>query len=111
MRPVTIRASLQRRRLNVSLDEALESGPMKPIGEFEAPAGSWQEFHFDIDTPRISTRSVRFVFEVENPAQTGDEAEVLLDDMAWIEWRTPWEPTGAQADAHLATHVQAASAP
>jgi hypothetical protein len=101
---------LQRRRSNDSLPDALSSGPLTEIGSLRVAAGAWQNFVFDHLFPRLSTRSIRLLIDVRPAAAADDNADpttVLLDDLAWIEWHSPWLE-GAQPlrNAPLATHLQ-----
>ena len=98
---VTMRWYLQRRRMDQSLDEALESGPLLEIGALSLKAGETREFAFDHRLPRLATKAVRLLVDIEAEA-TG--ASVWLDDLAWIEWRTPWLNSGGNA-GHFGTHV------
>ena len=98
---------LQRRRMDDDLDDALESGPITPIGETRVAEAGWQDFSFDFDQPRVSTRSVRLLIDVRDDSGRSDGTIVLFDDLAWIEWRTPWlGGDNAPSDAAFATHVQ-----
>jgi poly-gamma-glutamate capsule biosynthesis protein CapA/YwtB (metallophosphatase superfamily) len=101
---VTVEVRLQRRRVDESLPEALANNTARVVGRFEVPAGDWQAFAVDFDQPRVSTRAVRVLFDIK--AESG-AAEVLIDDVDWIEWRTPWlDGTAPPADPVFATHVQ-----
>ena len=82
--PVDLQVVLQRRRLNDSLDEAL-----------------------DFDQPRISTRSVRLLIDIADASSPARGARVLLDDLAWTEWQTPWlRARNAGTMGTFGTHVQ-----
>jgi len=83
-----VRLLLQRRRTSDGLDEALAFGPVSEIGRIERPGTGWQAFSFDYDQPRIATRSVRLLLEVRSIDGKGGRA--LFDDLAWVEWHTPW---------------------
>jgi poly-gamma-glutamate capsule biosynthesis protein CapA/YwtB (metallophosphatase superfamily) len=103
----TVRISLQRRRMDDGMSEALESGPTSTVGGLQIARAGWHEFSFDFDQPRISTRSVRLLFDVRDDSGRRDGTIVLLDDLAWIEWSTPWLDGDADvADTAFATHVQ-----
>jgi len=98
---------LQRRRMDDELDDALESGPITPIGGTRVSEAGWHDFSFDFDQPRVSTRSVRLLIDVRDDSGRSDGTIVLFDDLAWIEWRTPWlGGDNAASDAAFATHVQ-----
>ena len=101
---VEIDVILQRRRLDDSLDEGLANDTARVVGRIQVPVGGWRSFSLDFDQPRVSTRSVRVLLDVR--AEDG-RAQVLLDDLAWVEWRTPWiESFEAPASGAFATHVQ-----
>lgn len=103
---VRIRFLLQRRRETDTLDDALLSGPITEIGVWEGTAADWTTFSLDFNHPRIATRSIRLLMDV---VDTGDEstgATVVLDDLAWVEWQTPWITPGDARDAPVfATHL------
>jgi len=108
----TIRFSLQRRRMDDGLSDALKSGPTSAVGGLRVSRAGWHDFSFDFDQPRISTRSVRLLIDIKDGSARRDGATVLLDDLAWIEWRTPWlDDGGDEADTVFATHVQFKAAP
>jgi poly-gamma-glutamate capsule biosynthesis protein CapA/YwtB (metallophosphatase superfamily) len=101
---VTVEVLLQRRRTDESLSEALRNDTARVVGRFQVPAGGWKTFAVDFDQPRVSTRAVRVLLNMR--AEAGD-AEVLLDDLDWVEWRTPWLDGSSQPDDPVfATHVQ-----
>ena len=105
--PVNLQVMLQRRRLDDSLDEALEAGPIKVVGALRIKAAGWHDFAVDFDQPRISTRSVRLLIDITDASSPAEGGRVLLDDLAWTEWRTPWlnarNPGTMEA---FGTHVQ-----
>jgi hypothetical protein len=101
---ITLEVRLQRRRQDESLDEALANDTARVVGRYQVPAGGWKSFAVDFDQPRVSTRSVRLLFDISSA--TGP-AEVFVDDLAWVEWRTPWLDGDAEpGDPIFATHVQ-----
>jgi poly-gamma-glutamate capsule biosynthesis protein CapA/YwtB (metallophosphatase superfamily) len=101
---VTVDVLLQRRRTDESLSEALGNDTARVVGRFRVPAGGWKTFAVDFDQPRVSTRAVRVLLNIR--AEAGD-AEVLLDDLDWVEWRTPWlDGRGSADDPVFATHAQ-----
>ena len=103
----SVKFSLQRRRMDDELSEALDSGPITPIGGTRVSEAGWHDFSFDFDQPRVSTRSVRLLIDVRDDSGRNNGTIVLFDDLAWIEWRTPWLGGGdAASDATFATHVQ-----
>ena len=101
---VRLRALLQRRRIDATLDEALENGPLTEIGSVEFNTDGDFTFTFDYNQPRIATRSVRLLFEVEDLEGSG--ADVSIDDISWVEWATPWRQGADQGSAVYATHLQ-----
>ncbi len=110
--PATIRFHQQRRRTDDALTDALESGPIKTVGALRTKKAGWHRFSFDFDQPRLTTRSVRLLIDVSDDIAEAGGSEVVFDDMAWIEWRTPWfngDNSGDNAD--FATHVQFRSTP
>ena len=108
----SVRFSLQRRRINDALGKALESGPTRGVGELKLAQAGWHDFSFDFDQPRISTRSVRLLIDVKDDSGRNDGTIVLFDDLAWVEWQTPWLDGEADvADTAFATHVQFKAAP
>jgi poly-gamma-glutamate capsule biosynthesis protein CapA/YwtB (metallophosphatase superfamily) len=101
---VTVEILLQRRRMDDSLAEGLANDTARVVGRFDVPAGGWKAFTVDFDQPRVSTRAVRVLLDI---SAADRDAEVLLDDLAWIEWRTPWlDGSAPAADPVFATHVQ-----
>ena len=105
--PATVRFLLQRRRMDDALEYALEGGPMTVVGGLRISKSGWHDFSFDFDQPRVSTRSVRLLIDIRDDSGRRDGTMVQLDDLAWIEWRTPWLDGGDVAsDAAFATHVQ-----
>ena len=101
---VRLRVFLQRRRTSDTLEGALANGPMTAIGSIELPSSGTHEFSFDYNQPRIATASVRLIFELEDTTNNGVTA--ALDDLTWVEWRTPWvSPDDVIAPA-FATHLQ-----
>jgi len=104
-----IHFSLQRRPNGMSMDDALLSGPVSEIGQFESAAEEWTNFTMDFDLPRTVTRAIRVLFDVQNCDPSEPDSKVQLDDLSLIEWQTPWytnderlsDPTRTQA-----THIQ-----
>ena len=104
--------SLQRRRTDDGLSEALDSGPTSAVGGLLVPRAGWHDFSFDFDQPRITTRSVRLLVDIRDNSGRRDGTTVLFDDLAWVEWQTPWLDGEADvADTAFATHVQFKAAP
>ena len=96
--------SLQRRPDRMSLADALKDGPMTDIGKYTA-SGAWSEFTIDFQLPRTATRSIRLLIDVENCEPFGTDIIVTLDDLALIEWQTPWLP--ASTPDPISTDIQA----
>ena len=101
---VLLRVFLQRRRTTDALDAALAEGPLTEIGTQSFFSDGWQEFSFDYNQPRVSTTSVRLIFELQ--ALSDEGASIALDDLSWVEWRTPWISPSDTAQPVFATHFQ-----
>jgi poly-gamma-glutamate capsule biosynthesis protein CapA/YwtB (metallophosphatase superfamily) len=101
---VQIRVMLQSRRITDTLEMALTDGRVKEIATMTVEPGTWTGFAFDYDQPREELRSIRLLFEVEDLSNNG--ASVELDDIAWVEWRTPWMQADDKAGPEFATHLQ-----
>jgi poly-gamma-glutamate capsule biosynthesis protein CapA/YwtB (metallophosphatase superfamily) len=101
---IQLRALLQRRRTTDSLGEALADGPTTEIGSVTLTPGAWQNFSFEYNQPRIETRSIRLLFEMED--LSGDGARAELDDIKWIEWSTPWIDPDDSVPPTYATYLQ-----
>lgn len=100
----TVDVLLQRQRKDDSLDDGLRIGPSKIVGRVHVKAGDWQSFSLDFDQPRVSTRAVRLLFDVQGAER---DVSVWFDDLAWTEWRTPWLDAAAPGNtAEYASHVQ-----
>ena len=56
--------------------------------------GSWQEIVSEFNTPRVGYRSVRVLFEFET------KHDIFIDDIALVEWRTPYLTNDQQAHFH-----------
>jgi len=100
---------LQRRPDGMSFADALANGPYSDIGQLVTTSQEWSEFAIDFSLPRTFTRSIRLLLDVENcnPAETAVQIE--LDDLALIEWHTPWHASGEllpDGDQVQATHLQ-----
>lgn len=99
---VEVRLLLQRRGSDESLAEALASGDVTEVGRFRSSGPAWESFAFDHDLPRVATRSVRLLIEVRALNEAG--ATALFDDLAWVEWHTPWL-TAEGASPVFGSHV------
>ncbi|UTW53982.1 CapA family protein [Kordiimonas sp. SCSIO 12610] len=86
--PVDLVFYLQRRKTRDGLFDALEKNPKKELKTVSIKPGEWQQINVDFDSPRVGTRSIRFLIE----AKTTDERtrSVYIDDLALIEWQTPY---------------------
>lgn len=106
-----VRFELQRRRDGDAMSVALSDGPTTEIGAFAAGPGDWQGFALDHAMPRLATRSVRLLITVENPGTS--PSSVWLDDLAWVQWRTPWRHAGVaeRVSGEFGTHLQWRAAP
>ena len=101
---VRLRFYLQRRRIQQSFSDALDDGPLIEIGSASFSSNGWHDFSFDYNQPRLQTRGIRLLFTVEDLG--GDGAQAELDDLAWVEWGTPWRGRTARTEPAYATHVQ-----
>ena len=109
---VRVRFLLQRRRATDTLEDALVSGPIRQIGVWEGSSTDWADFSLDYNQPRVATRSVRFLIDVVDISEDKSGSTVSLDDLAWVEWQTPWiGPDDANIDAEFATHLMLHSKP
>ncbi len=102
---VRVRVLLQRRRATEQLDDELRNGPVREIGTLEASTTTGREFSFDYNQPRIATRSVRLLIEVDDTSADKTGASVSFDDLAWVEWQTPWLDAD-DSTPRFATHIQ-----
>ena len=105
--PAAVVIRLQRRRPGMSAAEALASGPLLTVGRIRVKQPGWHNFSIDFDQPRVATESLRLLFDVAaDPGHPGD-VEVLFDDLAWVEWRSPWlDGNNQHTAAEFGTHVQ-----
>jgi len=108
----TVRFLLQRRRPDATLSDALEVGPTTAVGGLRIAKSGWHDFSFDFDQPRITTTSVRLLIDIRDDSGRRNGTTVLFDDLAWVEWRTPWLDGGdSVSDTAFATHVQFRATP
>ncbi len=102
---VNVRFSLQRRRIDEPFEDELENGPTLVVGGLRLGEGGWREFSISFDQPRLLTRGVRLLIDAHDAG--GNGAAVQFDDLAWIEWRTPWLTGGGDLEqAEFGSHVQ-----
>jgi hypothetical protein len=105
--PAVIRFRLQRRRPGTSLSDALATGPILDVGGLHIEGDGWQPFSVDFDQPRVQTESVRLLIDVVAEKDRPGSVSVLFDDLAWVEWTTPWlGDDGGEETPRFATHVQ-----
>ena len=93
----------------MSMDDALLSGPVSEIGQFESATEEWTDFSMDFDLPRTVTRAIRVLFDVENCDPSEPASQVQLDDLSLIEWQTPWYTSGERLSNPArtqSTHIQ-----
>ena len=83
----------QGRKTRGKLLDSLKNGKKHRIDSIELN-GNWQEIASEFNTPRVGYRSIRVLFEFEH------SGEVFIDDIAFIEWRTPFLPMQQQAHFH-----------
>jgi poly-gamma-glutamate capsule biosynthesis protein CapA/YwtB (metallophosphatase superfamily) len=76
------------------LFEALEQSEKHLIGEAQLTGQGWQTLLLDFNTPRVGYRSMRILLEFES------EQPVLVDDVAFVEWRTPFLQPNERANAY-----------
>lgn len=104
---VRVRFLLQRRRATETLEDALVGGPIRQIGVWEGSSTDWTDFSLDYNQPRVATHSVRLLIDVVDISEDKSGATVSLDDLAWVEWQTPWlDDNEAVTRARFATHIQ-----
>jgi poly-gamma-glutamate capsule biosynthesis protein CapA/YwtB (metallophosphatase superfamily) len=107
-----IRFLLQRRRATDTLEDALTSGPITEIGVWEGSTDGWRTFAFDYNQPRVATRSVRLLMEIDDLSDGKTGVTASLDDLAWVEWQTPWISPGDDNDVPIfATHLMLRAKP
>ncbi len=102
--PVKLRVYMQRRRIDKPFEAELNDGPLVRVGDVDVEPGEWQQFSLEHRMPRLSTKGVRLLFEVRAPGANKADANVLLDDLSWVEWRTPWLESGDSAE--FGTHIE-----
>ena len=102
--PVKLRVYMQRRRIDKPFEDELNDGPLVRVGDLDVEPGEWQPFSLEHRMPRLSTKGVRLLLEVRAPGANKADANVLLDDLSWVEWRTPWLESGNSAE--FGTHIQ-----
>ena len=73
--------------------ESLNNSKKHLIGSVDLN-GNWQEISQEFNTPRVGYRSFRVLFEFET------KQDVFIDDIALVEWRTPYLTNDQQAHFH-----------
>lgn len=84
----TVIFSFQKRGTRDGLTAALEGNPKIELGRKVIQPGDWQQIAVDFISPRVGARSFRFLVEVRN--MSGETTTVYLDDLALVEWQTPY---------------------
>jgi poly-gamma-glutamate capsule biosynthesis protein CapA/YwtB (metallophosphatase superfamily) len=105
--PAVVQFRMQRRRPGMTMNEALEQGPLRDIGGVSIDEAGWRRFSIEFDQPRITTEALRLLFDLE--AEEGHDSDLLIrfDDLSWVEWTTPWLGATGQPDAaDFGTFVQ-----
>lgn len=101
--------SLQRRPDGMSFTDALANGPITELGQLSADANDWLDFEIGFKLPRTFTRAVRLLIRGRNCGADGIPVELELDDLALLEWQTPWYAGGEtirKFEKSQATHLQ-----
>jgi hypothetical protein len=103
--PATLVFSLQRRKMNQTRLQALAEGPIEKLGEVKMEAAVDRQIVLDFVMPRAQSKGIRLLIDVKQaPADI-----VKIDDLALVEWQTPWLDGGSPVlDSHAvqATHLQ-----
>ncbi len=105
--PVTVIFLLQKRGTRDRLTAALENNPKIELGRAIVKPGDWQQIAVDFISPRVGARSFRVLIEARNA--NGETATVYLDDIALVEWQTPFlegASSDTNASANNYSHVQ-----
>ncbi len=79
---------MQRRGTRDGLSDALIENPKVPLATVRVRSGTRQPIEIPFDSPRVGTRSYRIVFEAN--AVSDEATTVWVDDLALIEWQTPF---------------------
>ncbi|UTW58783.1 CapA family protein [Kordiimonas sp. SCSIO 12603] len=93
---VEVRIYMQRRKTRDKLFTALNDNPRILLGKTRM-SNHWQQHTINFDSPRVGTRSIRILIEVENLSASA--ADTFLDDINLIEWKTPFLKHTAQVSA------------
>ncbi len=103
-----LKFQFQRRPDGEGFDDSLLKGPISTIGEVQIEPGQ-SDIALDFQLPRGFTRSIRLLFDVSACAGSAEQGTVSIDDLAMIEWQTPWFAGGEKnpaASTTQATHLQ-----
>ncbi len=106
-KPATVIFSFQKRGTRDGLTAALKGNPKIELGRKVIQPGNWQQVAVDFISPRVGTRSFRFLIEVRS--MSNETTTVYLDDLALIEWQTPYRDETIPALKTVAndfSHVQ-----
>ncbi len=87
-KPATVVFLYQKRGTRDGLTAALEGNPKIELGRSVIQPGEWQQVAIDFISPRVGARSFRFLVEAQNIS--GEVTTVYLDDLALVEWQTPY---------------------
>lgn len=86
--PVSVTAYLQIRADGQTLFEALEGGKKVHLGTHQVQPGQLSKLDIDFDSPRVRARSIRILLDIESEETS---AEIEIDNLELIEWKTPFE--------------------
>jgi poly-gamma-glutamate capsule biosynthesis protein CapA/YwtB (metallophosphatase superfamily) len=105
--PVRLNIHLQYRGSRQSLSTALEEGEKILVGSYLLDPDAPATIEASFDAPRVSVRSIRILMDAES--LDGEPADLRLDDLAFIEWSTPYLPSAAAPEeARWNSHAQCA---
>ncbi|REL27042.1 hypothetical protein DXX93_11035 [Thalassotalea euphylliae] len=107
-KPVKVNVYWQGRRSGQKLLDAYATSPKQFIQSFELTKSlDWQALEVEFDSPRIRYRSYRVLVEFENMGN--DDANVLLDNFALVEWHTAFQqnvkPFTLDEDGQMADYI------
>ena len=86
----------QGRKTRGKLFDSLKNSPLNLIGEVSLNGGEWQSLALDFNSPRVGFRSIRILLEFEATY----ESEIMVDDLALIEWRSTFVSPSSQVLLH-----------
>jgi len=105
--PVTVVFLFQKRGTRDGLAAALENNPKIELGRAIVKPGDWQQIAVDFISPRVAARSFRVLIEAQNA--NGEPVPVYFDDIALVEWQTPFLDSANSGSADAAnsfSHIQ-----